>query len=110
MARRVLGSDAEEVESLVGASEVIGPAPLFGKAEDDAPRFADDAPGGVEQAVAQRLGLGPDQLAVEAGDAEPGEQVGAGEDHLQQAALAGPNIPASASPVCFAKHSMGWKP
>ena len=43
---------------------------------------AHDASGGVQQPVAQRLGLGLGQLSVEAEQAQPGQEVGAGEHQL----------------------------
>jgi hypothetical protein len=50
-------SGAEQVEALVGMDEVVSPAPVLGEAEEALADLADDAAGGVEESVAQRLGF-----------------------------------------------------
>src|ERR1700689_1136266 len=49
-----------------------GPGPGAGDLEEPAAAAADEAGSGVEDAVAQGLGLGPGKRAVEGGQLEPG--------------------------------------
>ncbi len=54
-----------------------------------APGPANDATAHVQQPVAQRLGLGPGHLTVEAAHPQPGQQVGSGQHQLQPRPVGG---------------------
>ena len=63
--------------------ELAGPGPVLGETEDDLPSSMHDAGSGVQEPEAQRLGFGPGQLSVQAGQAKPRQQVGAGQHQLE---------------------------
>src|SRR5437660_294270 len=79
----------EERGSPVGGAEVWRPGPVLGEPQDDATAAANDAPGRVQEPVAQRLGFGVSELIGETAHAEPGEEVMRGEDRFQPGAVGG---------------------
>src|SRR5215471_9477532 len=61
-------------DTLLGPGDRLGPGPGGGEFPAAAASAAGQAGGGVQDTVAQRLGLGFGQVAVEGEELEPGEQ------------------------------------
>src|SRR5215470_2918031 len=64
----------QRADPLPGAGDRFGPGPVRGEFPAAPAPAADQAGGGVQDPVAQRLGLGPGEVAVESEELEPGEQ------------------------------------
>jgi hypothetical protein len=79
----------EESQARVRDGEVPGPGPVGGEPQDEAPGRADEAGGDVQQAIAEGLGRGLGQLALEEVGAAPGQQVGGGEAELEPRLIGG---------------------
>ena len=76
------GDEAPRRQSAEGGHEVCCPRPALRQAQRGASCRADDDPGGVQERVAQALGLGPGEIPFEAPPLHPGEQVAGHEDDL----------------------------
>ena len=61
-------------DPLPGPGDRLGPGPVRGDLPAPAASAADQAGGGVQDAVAQRLRFGPGEIAVQGEQPEPGEQ------------------------------------
>lgn len=86
------------VDALPGGDDVVGPGLDRGDLEGPAASAADEAGSGVQEAVAQGLGLGFRQVAVESQQLQPGQEDAGGRDHYQ-AALAIAERLAAADPA-----------
>jgi hypothetical protein len=71
-----IGSVWQGERGTKAGGELVGPGPGFGDADLAFAPAMDDAGGGVQQAVAQGLGLGPGERSVQAEQAQPAQQVG----------------------------------
>ena len=71
----VLASRVEQGEPLVGDGEIPRPGPVLGQAQQYLAEPMHEAPGGVEEPVANAAGFGAGEVAVEANVLTPGEQV-----------------------------------
>src|SRR5579863_9041255 len=74
-----LGGLRQGADPVPGGDDRCCPGPGGGDLEEPAASAADEAGGGVEDSVAQGLGLGPGQLAVQGGQLEPGGERGSDE-------------------------------
>src|SRR5947208_9797131 len=79
MSWRCSGGVRDGRDVVPGADDVAGPGPGRGDLQGLAPGSAYEAAGCVQDAVAQRLWLGPCEVCVQSREAEPGQE-GAG-DH-----------------------------
>src|ERR1700722_5691276 len=70
-------------QSSEGRHEVVGPGPTLSDAQCGAPRGAHQHAGGVQERVAQSLGLGPGPLAIEAESLQPDQKISGDEDQGQ---------------------------
>src|SRR3954471_22207568 len=70
-------------EAVERGGELVGPGPVGVDLDPDFALAADDPAGGVQQLVAQLLGLDLGEVAVEEDGLGPGDQVGGGQRHLQ---------------------------
>ena len=68
------------------------PRPAALQAKDDSASVADDPGGHVQQAVAQRLGFGHGQLAVQQQGLRPAGEVLGGQDQLQPDSVAAQQV------------------
>jgi len=89
VARAGRGSDAEQGEPLVGGGEVVGPGPVIGQPERHSSGAAHEAAGCVQEPVTQGAWFGGGEVAGEADQLAPGEQVGCGEDELEPGLVRG---------------------
>ena len=64
----------QRADTLPGPGDRLGPGPVRGEFPAAPPPAADQAGGGVQDPVAQRLGLGLGEVAVHSEELEPGEQ------------------------------------
>src|ERR1700761_232339 len=62
------------LDALPGGGDLVSPGPVRGDLERSAAAAADDAGGGMQEAVAQGLRLCPGEVAVQGGEPEPGQQ------------------------------------
>src|ERR1035437_6794386 len=68
------GGGGDGLDALPGGDDRICPGPGPGDLQEPAPPAADEAGGGVQDAVAQRLRPRPGQVAVQGDELQPGQQ------------------------------------
>ena len=71
------------VDALPGGGDLFGPGPGRGDLEGSAAAAADEAGGGVQEAVAQGLRLRFREIAVEGGELQPGQQDAGGHRRVE---------------------------
>src|SRR4051794_34169992 len=81
--RRRSAERGDRAQARERVGECLGPGPVGLESQAGAATVVDDPSGDVQQPVAQSLGLGLGELAVEAGQLRPGQQVLGDERELQ---------------------------
>src|SRR5690242_10885430 len=68
------GGVRDGLDALPGGDDFLCPGPGGGDFQGSAASAADEPGGGVQDAVAQRLRLGPGEVAVQGRELQPGQQ------------------------------------